>query len=245
MSSSKPESAAEEEQAFLTSAPSSQDAAWSRDGRSRNVKRYLRIAMEVGMAVIIFILLLSPVYERMGPERSPVPKFPRKIYTFLPDEHYVRDDMLFKEEDTLHTLHNWIPLSAEARGYVQIPDSESYAILSAPYTVAVNRTADGPAYMMSVFHQLHCLSYVVSHFQQGYGGVALTDEVAHHSAHCFDYLRQSLMCAADSNLEGDTETGPGWGSRHECADYDAVLAWANEHGAMAWRNGLLPTEAIL
>lgn len=39
---------------------------------------------------------------------------PRKVYTFLPDPQYVRDDMLFDEHDTLHTLHNWIPLSARA-----------------------------------------------------------------------------------------------------------------------------------
>ena len=81
--------------------------------------------------------------------------------------------------------------------------------------------------------------------QQGYGGVELQEEVAYHSAHCIDYLRQSIMCAADTNLEGETEAGPGWGSVHECADYDAVLAWANEHGAQRWRNGLLPGESIL
>jgi hypothetical protein len=128
---------------------------------------------------------------------------------------------------------------------VQIADYGSYDTLGAPYTVAINRTSDGPAYMMAVFHQLHCLSYVVAHYQQGYAGVQLTDDVAHHSAHCFDYLRQSILCAADTNLEGETEGGPGWGSRHQCADYDAVLAWANEHSAMRWRTGLLPGVAIL
>ena len=128
---------------------------------------------------------------------------------------------------------------------MQIPDHSSYEILSEPYTVAINRTSDGPAYMMSVFHQLHCLSYLVEHLQQGYGGVELEEEVAHHSAHCIDYLRQAIMCSADTNLEGETEAGPGWGSVHECADYDAVLAWANERGAQRWRNGLLPSESIL
>ncbi|KAI4860514.1 hypothetical protein F4820DRAFT_452822 [Hypoxylon rubiginosum] len=246
MSSSKQEdNVEEEEQAFLPPSPPRGDAAWTRDGRSRSVTWYLRLALEIGMAVIIIVLLVNPVYERIGPERSPVPRFPRKTYTFLPDPQYVRDDMLFDEHDTLHTLHNWIPLSADARGYVQIPDYGAYDILGDPYTVAINRTSDGPAYMMSVFHQLHCLSYIVDHFQQGYAGTELTEEVAHHSAHCIDYLRQSIMCAADTNLEGKTEAGPGWGSKHECADYDAVLAWANEHSTMKWRNGLMPGEAIL
>ncbi|KAF3055634.1 hypothetical protein GL218_06938 [Daldinia childiae] len=221
----------EEEQAFLQPGAPQEDVAWSREGRGpRKATQYLRLALEIAMASKILIVHL---------------KVPRKTYTFLPDAKYVRDDMLFDEHDTLHTLHNWIPLSADARGYVQIPDYEAYDILGKPHTVAINRTSDGPAYMMSVFHQLHCLSYIVEHYQQGYAGVKLTEEVAHHSSHCFDYLRQSIMCSADTNLEGESEYGPGWGSKHECADYDAVLAWANKHSAMKWRNGLLPEDSVL
>jgi hypothetical protein len=99
--------------------------------------------------------------------------------------------------------------------------------------------------MMSVFHQLHCLSYLAEHFQQGYGGTKLIDEVAHHSAHCFNYLRQGIMCTADTTLEGKTDDGPGEGSEHVCTDYDALLEWANDHAAYKWREGLLPGESIL
>jgi hypothetical protein len=99
--------------------------------------------------------------------------------------------------------------------------------------------------MMSVFHQLHCLSYLAEHFQQGYGKVELAEEIAHHSAHCFNYLRQGIICTADTTLEGKTDAGPGEGSQHECTDYDALLEWANEHKAMAWREGLLPDTSIL
>jgi hypothetical protein len=98
--------------------------------------------------------------------------------------------------------------------------------------------------MMSVFHQLHCLSYLAVHFQQGYGGVKLEKEVAHHSAHCFNYIRQGIMCNADTTLEGKTDS-PGEGSEHECVDYDALLDWANEHAAYKWRNGLLPDDSTL
>ena len=53
------------------------------------------------------------------------------------------------------------------------------------------------------------------------------------------------MCNADTTLEGKTEAGPGWGSEHECVDYDALLMWANKNSAYKWRNGLLPGEAVL
>lgn len=88
-------------------------------------------------------------------------------------------------------------------------------------------------------------SYIVQHYQTGFAGVELTQEVAHHSAHCFDYLRQSIMCAADTSLEGKTEAGPGWGSEHECTDYDALLAWANANGAYKWRSAIMPEESVL
>ncbi|KAJ3029528.1 hypothetical protein HDV00_009553, partial [Rhizophlyctis rosea] len=170
------------------------------------------------MALTIVGLLLRPVVNngggnvaQTGTEKvvqtaaakasSPIPNFPKKTQTFLPDEHMLSDDMFKSGDDTRRKLHNWIPLSTRARGYVQIPDYKSYDLLE-PYIVPVNYTSDGPAYMMSVFHQLHCLSYLVEHFQAGYGGTALEDEVAHHAVHCFDYIRQSLMCNADTSLEG-------------------------------------------
>jgi hypothetical protein len=87
-------------------------------------------------------------------------------------------------------------------------------------------------------------SYIVAAYQTAFDGVELTHEVAHHSAHCFDYIRQSIMCAADTSLEGRTDAGPGWGSQHECTDYDALLAWANKQTVVKWRKNM-PEEAIL
>jgi len=37
---------------------------------------------------------------------------PRKLYTFNGDERYLNEDMFNSEEETLHTLHQWIPLSS-------------------------------------------------------------------------------------------------------------------------------------
>jgi hypothetical protein len=51
-----------------------------------------------------------------------------------------------------------------------------------------------------------------------------------HVKHCFDYLRQALMCAADSNLEdiqwvdGIPET-TGWAGKRVCRDYEGLKDW--------------------
>lgn len=49
--------------------------------------------------------------------------------------------------------------------------------------------------------------------------------------HCIDYLRQSLMCAADTKLEEvDPALGSatGWGFERRCQDIVRVLDWAEE-----------------
>lgn len=154
--------------------------------------------------------------------------------------------MFLNESTTLSTLHNWIPLSSASRGYISIPNPSSTLYdLPAPHTIALDRYTDGPGYMMSVFHNLHCLSYLAEHFQRGYGGKELTKEVAHHAAHCFSYVRQGITCNADVTLEGETDAGPGEGSEHECVDYDRLLEWANGHAGLRWREGLLPGESVL
>lgn len=47
-------------------------------------------------------------------------------------------------------------IATDARGYVSVPDYAAYD-LGKPLSVRLNRTDEGPGYMMSVFHQLHCL----------------------------------------------------------------------------------------
>lgn len=87
-------------------------------------------------------------------------------------------------------------------------------------------------------------SYLVEHYQTAFEGHELTPELAHHSAHCFDYLRQSIMCNADTTLEGKTEVGPGWGSKHQCKDYDALLEWANKHTILPWRANMIDKSVL-
>jgi hypothetical protein len=55
-----------------------------------------------------------------------------------------------------------------------------------------------------------------------------------HVQHCFDYVRQALLCAADTNLEiANATTGRtnGWGFERTCRSYEDVVKWAEK-----WRN---------
>jgi hypothetical protein len=60
-----------------------------------------------------------------------------------------------------------------------------------------------------------------------------------HINHCFDYLRQAIMCAGDTTLEKAIvgEDGQikrdveGWDVEHQCRDYNAIYAFATENHA--------------
>lgn len=64
----------EEEQAFLQPGAPQEDVAWSREGRGpRKATRYLRLALEIAMAVVIILLLGNLVYQRIDGKQTPVP----------------------------------------------------------------------------------------------------------------------------------------------------------------------------
>jgi hypothetical protein len=55
----------------------------------------------------------------------------------------------------------------------------------------------------------------------------------HHIRHCFEYLRQSLICLADSNLENMNYTArgvSGWQTERTCRSLQTLTEWANEWG---------------
>ena len=64
--------------------------------------------------------------------------------------------------------------------------------------------------------------------------------IAPHVQHCFDYLRQTLMCNADHTLEpfvaADGKTiqpagSSGWGVEHKCKSWDDLVSWVQNHDA--------------
>lgn len=113
-------------------------------------------------------------------------------------------------------------------GMVHIDHGKSY-IKNPPYQSTLALLASQDAYMVTGIHQLHCLRVILS----TYGALRLegTNDVDDaHLAHCFDYLRQGLMCSVDTSLEGNsTEYGEGWGSVHVCKDYSNVVNWIDHH----------------
>lgn len=55
-----------------------------------------------------------------------------------------------------------------------------------------------------------------------------------HIRHCIDYLRQTLICAADATLEpvdASLKGVTGWGVKRRCRSYADLGAWAEQRRA--------------
>ena len=64
-----------------------------------------------------------------------------------------------------------------------------------------------------------------------------------HVGHCFDYIRLSLLCAADSNLEPKNENvnaNPDWGFERQCRNYEEVKEWAETWRAFDIEGSFVP-----
>lgn len=113
----------------------------------------------------------------------------------------------------------------------------------------------------SMTHQLHCLvsfilifrpfrrvesythaimQYMITH---AYSALqtdpsTLDSSTSWHISHCFDYLRQSIMCCGDVALEGASTSFPedvggsdGWDAKHVCKDYSQVYTYLSRKRA--------------
>jgi hypothetical protein len=78
------------------------------------------------------------------------------------------------------------------------------------------------AFGVTMWNQLQCLNHIRTALVNG-------DDGSNHTAHCFHYLRQGILCAADTTLESSS-TDPdkvtaGVGTVHTCRDWRQVYDW--------------------
>lgn len=106
--------------------------------------------------------------------------------------------------------------------------------------------------MLSAHHELHCLKRVqlafvnlahsYYHKADGEKRGEMLEAEARHVEHCFDYLRQGIVCAGDATLEGPDpgrRSLSGYGTVHRCR------AWDEPGGSNSWRKLHRPQSAVV
>ncbi|CAK7232131.1 hypothetical protein SEUCBS140593_008158 [Sporothrix eucalyptigena] len=89
--------------------------------------------------------------------------------------------------------------------------------------------------MLNVFHQLHCLNMIRKRLYDKTDYPPEHETMGmEHMEHCYDALRQSLMCSADITPlpwawdEKDQKAKSVARVVHTCRDFEAVQGWARE-----------------
>ena len=125
----------------------------------------------------------------------------------------------------LEVQAKWDALMPMGSGSVAIPDYHKHPLLGEP--ISDDAARSGPLYEASWAHSLHCLYYVLDSYHALVVNGPTGDENTHHAGHCFEYIRNSILCSADMTLEGAVSaiTAAGVGQKHVCRDRDEALEW--------------------
>jgi hypothetical protein len=102
-------------------------------------------------------------------------------------------------------------------------------------------------YVPIQFHQLHCLNRMRKTFVELHHRTATARDHV-HMEHCLSYIRQMVLCAADTSLEPSrrvnlsdgTQRSESWsdGTIHECRDWGQLMDWA-ETNYVTWKDTAL------
>ncbi|KAJ5612185.1 hypothetical protein N7510_005379 [Penicillium lagena] len=193
------------------------------------------------------------ICDTLGQTPLPPEVFQRVQKTFFPDERYVGPSN--------ETHHHWDHLVA-GHDALYVPDAEEYGLpkgIHPPFDHP-GKVNGGPPqfYVVSLFHQLHCLNIVRFHYHQVKTGSPPLGDYSEeawdvHMDHCFEYLRQAISCGSAFAIEGSSpledpsknghlaSTVTGWGVEHECINFEALRAFQiNQERAYnaTWQNSI-------
>ncbi|ETS75355.1 hypothetical protein PFICI_12299 [Pestalotiopsis fici W106-1] len=146
---------------------------------------------------------------------------------------------IFKADPSFEPLNatdaSWMKVMPAGGGFISVDD---WSDKSLPPPI---RSRDKNLYNIAVFHQLHCLHMLAEEFSnllgnnKHHGHEDMSDDLMMwHVSHCFEYLKNSLTCCADTALEGqksdtDEPATDGFGAYHVCRDFETVFDFARKH----------------
>ncbi|RAL00022.1 oxidase ustYa family protein [Aspergillus ibericus CBS 121593] len=211
----------------------------------------------LGLLNLSLVIFIGHQYSQRGVSN---PVFPQSIY--LPIQEALRyKEVLFTsgfgDERTKYMGNStaadqaWYELYP--RTVVRIPKSSADQLVNKTLPIAGNE--DYFPVLISVFHELHCLDSI-RHLYYGHVEGFSEDPIINkailapgHIDHCFDSLRQTIMCNADISpvpyqwVESRGKAMGSLGVPHTCRDYDALLEWAMrpEHDIGDWDESIKPS----
>ncbi|KAL2141205.1 hypothetical protein VTI28DRAFT_2711 [Corynascus sepedonium] len=186
------------------------------------------------VAILVLLLRMQKPWFRLGAEDYQLsgditdfsPRFSQRIVKFEPEDDYAPNNIsrFFEPE----VLDRWNKLMPKGIGFQRVDNPSDYHDLPTPISWYEGQTV----FTTSWTHQLHCLWAVIQTYAGLKANVSLPDDHHWHMIHCFSYMRQAILCSADTALEGLETTFPdhnggsdGWDAHHVCKDIGEVRKW--------------------
>ncbi|OAA82285.1 hypothetical protein LEL_01830 [Akanthomyces lecanii RCEF 1005] len=146
---------------------------------------------------------------------------------WLPPEDWrtevFRLHQIYGEEPVGTAKEAWLSMIPKGKGFIVVKNDTELSNMP-----GLRRPAQQQKACVAIFHQMHCLYITYKAYWNARAGD--DDEIPpEHLIHCWDYLRQSIMCAGDTSLEWvneeETFQTSGWGFQHTCKNFDAIFEW--------------------
>ncbi|KHN99589.1 uncharacterized protein MAM_02442 [Metarhizium album ARSEF 1941] len=167
---------------------------------------------------------------------------------------------IYGEEPVGTAKEAWLSLIPKGKGFIVVKNDTEL-----PSMPGLRHPEHEQHACVAIFHQLHCLvrgprpdrslltpARLQGSHRRGPGADTHPQYITYaaywnaragnfddippeHLIHCWDYLRQSIMCAGDTSLEWvhrlDKPPGQtsGWGYQHTCKNFDAIFDWTESH----------------
>ncbi|KAK1473430.1 hypothetical protein CABS01_04092 [Colletotrichum abscissum] len=214
--------------------------ATSRLPRSQLIILTLSLSNAISIAaVLILVVFRGPAfYVSEAPATVIYPAQPEWFPPQIPVKKVLHGNKLYGQPPNPESIEAWNRLLPIGRGWVTVKNETAL-----PDLPGLNQSLPEHRAYPSVFHQLHCLYSTMDAYyelidrlnkNEGAKRELPTDPGwnSEHLNHCWDYLRQTIMCNADVTLEWrkyNEQVGTGWGYQHQCKDWDAIIAWAEKY----------------
>ncbi|KAI9640575.1 hypothetical protein NHQ30_010873 [Ciborinia camelliae] len=153
---------------------------------------------------------------------------------------------IFEAAPSPDTDAAWDNLMPAGRGFILVEEPEKYGLrpglptLNGPDRYSVSGVIRESYYSTLLGTRPHI------HGDEKLSDAAAQESDREHTGHCFDYLRQAIMCSADMTIEWAEEVPEGkapfsvdgWGIPHMCRNWEGVLKWMGEHRSPANFSGI-------
>ncbi|WDK09206.1 hypothetical protein CGRA01v4_00484 [Colletotrichum graminicola] len=120
----------------------------------------------------------------------------------------------------IHSLHSLIP---HGGGFLKVDDPQLSLL---PPPLIIEWPEKPTVYSISVFHQLHCFTSILNDFNRIQSG-QLPKQPMRHLLHCFDFIRQEILCCGDSTREPHLQAG--METARVCKSFNDLLKFADEN----------------